>query len=63
MEHMANHNLLTNEQHGYDLGRNCITQLLLCSEEWTNIIENDEGFDVIYTDFAKAFDSDMKDYY
>ena len=37
--------------------RNCITQLLLCLEDSTNMIEKGESFDVIYTGFAKAFDS------
>ena len=55
--HMLKHNLLTNDQHGFVPGRDCITQLLLCLEEWTNMIENGVAFDVIYTDFAKAFDS------
>ena len=34
-----------------------MTQLLVCLEEWTQMIENGESFDVIYTDFSKAFDS------
>ena len=55
--HMMKHNLLTNDQHGFVPGRDCITQLLLCLEEWTNMIENGVAFDVIYTDFAKAFGS------
>ena len=55
--HMMKHNLLTNDQHGFVPGRDCITQLLLCLEEWTNMIENGVAFDVIYTDFAKTFDS------
>ena len=55
--HMMKHNLPTNDQHGFVPGRDCITQLLLCLEEWINMIENGVAFDVIYTDFAKAFDS------
>jgi hypothetical protein len=57
MEHMTKNNLLANAQHGFVPGRNCITQLLLCLEEWTNMLENGDTFDVIYTDFSKAFDS------
>ena len=49
--------LLSDDQHGFVPGRNCVTQLLLCLEEWTQMIENGESFDVIYTDFSKAFDS------
>ena len=26
-------------------------------EDWTSMIENRKAFDIIYTDFAKAFDS------
>ena len=43
-------------KHGFISGRNCITQLLLCMEDWTSMIENTEAFDITYTDFAKAFD-------
>ena len=55
--HLMKHKLLTDDQHGFVLGRNCMTQLLLCMEDWTSLIERGETFDVIYTDFAKAFDS------
>ena len=55
--HMIKHNLLSDEQHGFVPGRDCITQLLLCMEDWTSMIEKGESFDVIYTDFSKAFNS------
>ena len=55
--HMIKHKLITDEQHGFVPGRDCITQLLLCLEDWTSMLEKCEPFDVIYTDFAKAFDS------
>ena len=57
LAHMVNNNLLAGEQHGFVPARNCITQLILCLEDWTDIIEKGESFDVIYTDFSKAFDS------
>ena len=50
-------NLISDDQHGFVPGRNCITQLLVCMEEWTRRMENNLSFDVIYTDFSKAFDS------
>ena len=35
--HMMKHNLLTNDQHGFVPGRDCITQLLLfCREQRIN---------------------------
>ena len=33
-----------------------MTNLLTCIEMWTEMIENGLPIDVIYTDFAKAFD-------
>ena len=55
--HLMKYKLLTDNQHWFVLRRNCTTQLLLCMEDWTSLIERGETFDVIYTDFAKAFDS------
>ena len=49
--HLMKNVILPDEQH------DCITQLLLCMEEWTIMIEEDKNFDIIYTDFSKAFDS------
>ena len=55
--HMTKNDLFADAQHGFVPGRNCVTQLLLCLEEWTNLLEQGYAFDVVYTDFAKAFDS------
>ena len=55
--HLMKNNLFTNDQHGFVPGRDCITQLLVCMEIWTQMIEDGVCFDVIYTDFSKAFDS------
>ena len=57
MAHMMKNNLITDNQHGFVAGRNCITQLLVCLDDWTRVMESSEEFDVIYTDFSKAFDS------
>ena len=54
---LLKHKLLTDDQHWFIPGRNCMTQLLLCMDDWTILIERGETFDVIYTDFAKEFDS------
>ena len=55
--HMTRNDLFSDSQHGFVPGRNCITQLLVCLEEWTKLLEQGHAFDVGYTDFAKAFDS------
>ena len=55
--HLMKHGILSDEQHGFVPGRDCITQLLICMEDWTNMAEQGKSFDIIYTDFSKAFDS------
>ena len=35
LTHLVKNNLLTDEEHGFVPSRNCITQLLLCLEDWT----------------------------
>ena len=57
LDHLMKHDILADPQHGFVPGRDCMTQLLLCLDEWTQMIEDNKAFDVIYTDFAKAFDS------
>ena len=56
VSHMEHNNLFSNSQHGFVPFRNCMTNLLTCIEMWTEMIENGLPIDVIYTDFAKAFD-------
>ena len=55
--HLMNQEILSDKQRGFVPGRDCITQLLRCMENWTDMVEKGEAFDVIYTDFSKAFDS------
>ena len=54
LDHMVNNNLLSKNQHGFVPLRNCMTNLLLCMEDWTKFIEDGHPIDI--TDFAKAFD-------
>ena len=44
-------------QHGFQAGCSCITQLLSCLFDWTENFDNHIQTDVVYMDFAKAFDS------
>ena len=57
VSHLMKNDLISDEQHGFVPGRDCMTQLLACIEDWTERLENSRTFDVIYTDFSKAFDS------
>ena len=56
VEHMADNNLFTPEQHGFISGKSCTTQLLEYMEDITQAIDNGDDVDVIYLDFCKAFD-------
>jgi Reverse transcriptase (RNA-dependent DNA polymerase)/Endonuclease-reverse transcriptase len=55
--HFKRHDLITAHQHGFRKGRSTETQLLECVNDWTLAL--DQGFcvDIVYIDFAKAFDS------
>lgn len=57
MDHMVKHNLFTPHQHGFTAGRSCVTQLLTSLNDWTKSLERGHSVDIIYFDFAKAFDS------
>ena len=55
--HMPDNNLFANEQHDFVPRRECMTNLLSVMEDWSEAIELGLDTDVIYTNFAKAFDS------
>ena len=57
VNYLMQNEILCDDQHGFVPGRDCVTQLLTCIEIWTQLVEDGHNFDVIYTDFAKAFDS------
>lgn len=56
VEHMCENSLFSKYQHGFVPLLNCMTNLLTCMEKWSEILENNDAVDVLYTDFAKAFD-------
>ena len=49
-------NLITNTQHGFRSGRSCFTQLLDHMEHIYKNLQDNNEVDVIYLDYAKAFD-------
>ena len=53
--HMEDNDLISQNQHGFVPSRNCMTNLLICLEKWTSMLENGHPIDIVYTDFAKAF--------
>ena len=56
VKYLESNKLLSNKQHGFHKGRNCLTQLLKHYDTILNNYLNDTETDVIYLDCAKAFD-------
>ena len=56
MSFLTTNGLLSEQQHGFVRGRSCQTNILLCLERWTEIIDDGNWIDVAYFDYAKAFD-------
>ena len=46
-----------NGTHGQTAGRSCVTELLTALNCWTKSLEQGHSLDIIYFNFAKAFDS------
>jgi len=61
MEHFKINKLFHNNQYGFIKGRSTTTQLLKILDEWTDYLEGEGQIDVIYIDFAKAFDKVLID--
>ena len=57
VDHLYNHKLISKQQqHGFPARRSTTTQLECC-RDWSVCMKSNKPFDVIYLDFAKAFDS------
>ena len=56
VQHLEHNNLIYNSQHGFRSGRSCLSNLLTFLDKLTECWDRGENVDVIYTDFAKAFD-------
>jgi len=57
LAYLLSKGLISGHQHGFLARRSTGTQLIECLNDWTLNIENKQSLDVIYIDFAKAFDS------
>ena len=53
---LENRNLMNEGQHGFRRGRSCQSQLLNHYQSLLKLMEDGEAVDVVYLDFAKAFD-------
>ena len=55
-QHLDNHDILCDAQHGFRKKRSCTSQLLLTIQDLAKGIDNGEQLDVILLDLSKAFD-------
>ena len=56
VSYLEQNNLLNATQHGFRIGRSCLSQLLEHFDKITKLMEDGHDVDVVYVDFAKAFD-------
>ena len=57
LEHTDRNNIIHCDQHGFQSGCSCVTQLIECLYDWTQNHDEGKETDIIYLDFSKAFDS------
>lgn len=57
INHLNDGKLLSEKQFGFSKGKSCVSQLIYCKNKWTELLDNKIPIDVVYIDFAKAFDS------
>ena len=56
VEHLERNSLIRPSQHGFMAGRSTTTNLLVYMEALTKLLDQGHAVDVLYLDFAKAFD-------
>ena len=56
VDYMERHHLFNPSQHGFRLGRSCLSQLIAHYDRILELLERGGHVDVVYIDFAKAFD-------
>jgi hypothetical protein len=61
MSHLLNNELINPSQHGFMQGRSCCTKLLEFLEKVTSVVDGGQLTDVVFLDFAKAFDQVPKE--
>lgn len=56
VNHLSDNCIISTNQHGFQKGRSTITAMLQCLNDWTSSVDKGNAVDVVYFDFAKAFD-------
>ena len=55
VKHLEVNKLVTGAQHGFRKGGSCLSNLLQFLDQVTRVIDEGRCVDVVYLDFAKAF--------
>jgi hypothetical protein len=53
---LVKHHVIPDNQHGFMPGKSITSNLLCCLSDWTKLLDLGRPLDVVYFDFAKAFD-------
>ena len=56
VQHIDKNNLLRSSQHGFMAGKSTLSNLLEYLEELTSLVDEGPAVEIVYLDFAKAFD-------
>ena len=56
ISYLEENNLFNPGQHGFRQGRSCLSQLIAHFDNISRLLEDGKNVDVVYLDFAKAFD-------
>jgi hypothetical protein len=56
VDHLRRNKIIASSQHGFTKGRSCTTNLLEFMEVVTKAADSGKAVDIVYLDFAKAFD-------
>ena len=56
VNHLETNRLIRSSQHGFRSGHSCLSNILSFLDKVTEWVDKGECADVLYTDFAKAFD-------
>ena len=57
VNHLLRNNVISRSQHGFLSRKSTTTQLLECFSDWNIALNGRNQIDIIYLDYAKAFDS------
>ena len=56
LSYLVNHKIITRHQHGFMSRRSTSPKLLVCSLDWAVALNAKRPVDMVYLDYAKAFD-------